>query len=312
MKSYNLLIKVVVCCGFGLMHSPSYSQGRALTGPQLSAAVRADLDVCAPQNNQLRSGQTDPATIIPTRDARAIPKDRIARTLNGVWQGRVLGDDGHVGVDYFWINDMKRSEGLIIAQRSGKESVAGPQPAAAATAAKFSYVMCAHEGYIPSKDSPQVHEFIKVSNSIADAAQIVERATGVKNKKARPTLQDLWRGLVAARYFSDPRYADQHGNAYAGGFFKPMEIQPVANVIGPTSVSLRWDAEYRGGGATSMRFTPDVPVHGVEYAQFVGTTTGSGDFLVSSPGNGRLWKVEAISGGQYDLAFDKVVVGPLQ
>jgi hypothetical protein len=312
MKSYSLLTALVVCCGSGLMHSPSYAQGRALTEPQLSSAVRADLDVCAPPNAQLRSGRTDPALIIPTRNAKSFPKERIAKTLHGVWQGRVLGDDGHVGVDYFWINDMKRNEGLIIAQRSGKETVRARSQAVAAAVPKFSYVMCAHEGYIPSKDSPQVHEFTKVSNDIADAKKIVEDATTVKIQKARPTLADLWKGLVAARYFSDPKYADQHGVAYAGGFFKPMDIQPVANAIGPALVSLKWDAEYRGGGATSMRFTPDVPVLGVEYAQFVGTTADNGDFLVSSPGNGRLWKVEAFRGGNYDLAFDKVVVGPLQ
>lgn len=311
MKSYSTLTALVVCCGFSLMHSPSYGQGRSLNATQLASVVRADLDVCAPPNTQLRSGRTDPALIIPTRNAKSIPRDRIAKTLHGVWQGRVLGDDGHVGVDYFWINDMKRNEGLIIAQRSGKETVAARAQAIAA-APKFSYVMCAHEGYIPSKDSPQVHEFTKISNEITDAAKIVEDATTVKITKARATLADMWQALVQARYFSDPKYADQHGVAYAGGFFKPMDITPVANAIGPSLVALKWDAEYRGGGTTSMRFTPDVPVHGVEYAQFVGTSASNGDFLVSSPGNGRLWKVEAFRGGQYDLAFDKVVVGPLQ
>jgi len=66
---------------------------------------------------------------------------------------------------------------------------------------------------------------------------------------------------------------------------------------------------------------------------------GAGDFLVSSPGNGKLWKVEAFSSAaaaaaptaakastalasaqaqavpietSYELAFDKVVLGPLQ
>jgi hypothetical protein len=313
MKSYSLLVKLVVCCcGFGLMHSPSYGQGRTLTKTQLDAVVKASLDDCSPPATTLKSGRTDPAAIIPTSNAKAFPKDRISKTLNGVWQGRVLGDDGHVGVDYFWIIDMKRSEGLIIAQRSGKETVPAPQPAVAANAPKFTYVMCAHEGYIPSKDSPQVHEFTKVSDDISNAARIVQEATGIATKKARATLADIWRALVNARYFTDPRYADRHGNAYAGGFFKPMDISPVASAIGPSQLSMRWDAEYRGGGATSMKFTPEVPVSGVEYAQFVGTSADSGDFLVASPGNGRLWKVEARTGGSYDLAFDRVILGPLQ
>jgi hypothetical protein len=312
MKSYSLLTTLVVCCGFGLMHSPSYGQGRSLTAAQLNTVVKADLDDCSPPATTLKSGRTDAAAIIPTSNAKSFPKDRIAKTLNGVWHGQVLGDDGHVGVDYFWIIDMKRNEGLILAQRSGKETVAAPQPSVAATAPKFTYVMCAHEGYIPSKDSPQVHEFTKVSDDISNAARIVYEATGVPIKKARATLADIWRALLAARYFSDPKYADQHGIAYAGGFFKPMRIEPVASAIGPSQTSMRWDAEYRGGGATSLRFTPEVPVSGVEYAQFVGTSAGSGDYLVASPGNGRLWKVEAIRGAAYDLAFDRVVLGPLQ
>ena len=49
---------------------------------------------------------------------------RIAKTLHGVWRGRVLGDDGEVGVDYYGITDVKRGEAQIIAQRSGKETMA--------------------------------------------------------------------------------------------------------------------------------------------------------------------------------------------
>jgi len=75
---------------------------------------------------------------------------------------------------------------------------------------------------------------------------------------------------------------------------------------------LKWNGQYYGGGGTSLKFTPAVPIRGVEHAQFIGTTTNSGDFLVSSPGNGRMWKVEAIRGGSYDLAFDQVTLGPLQ
>ena len=75
---------------------------------------------------------------------------------------------------------------------------------------------------------------------------------------------------------------------------------------------MSWDSEYYGGGTTWIKFTPGVPMKGVEYTQFVGTTATAGDFLVASPGNGKLSKVEAASGGDYDLAFDSVTFGPLQ
>ncbi len=318
MKNHSLLVKLVVCralvvcCAFGLVHSPSYAQGRALTATQLDAIVKTDLADCSTQSaqlstkgGQLQSGRLDPASIIPTSNAREFPKDRIAKTLHGMWRGRVLGDDKDVGVDYFWIMDTKRSEGLIIAQRTGKETMAGLKPIA--NAPKLTYLMCAHEGYVPSKETPQIHEFVKVSNSIEGATRILQESTGLKLQKAQPTLADLWQGLVAKGYFTSLPAV-----AYAGGFFKPLQIERVASAIGPAQVSMKWDAEYYGGGATSLKFTKAVPIKGVEYAQFVGTSTRSGDFLVSSPGNGKLWKVEALSGATYDLAFDSVVLGPLQ
>jgi hypothetical protein len=78
-----------------------------------------------------------------------------------------------------------------------------------------------------------------------------------------------------------------------------------------------------------------VPIVGVEHGEFVGTTTKSGDYLVASPGNGKLWRVEAdtkmeasskgkagskaytngkgdkIVASSYDMDFDDVVIGPL-
>ena len=305
MKNYSLLITLVVCCAFGLMPSPSYAQGRTLTETQLDAIVKTDLESCSTKSGQLKSGRIDPASIIPTSNAREFPKERIAKTLHGIWQGQVLGDDKDLRVDYFWIIDVKRGEGLIIALRNGKQTVAGPRQAA--TAPKLTYLLCAHEGYVPSKDAPQIQEFVKVSDNIEDAARILQESTGLKLSKVRPRLSDLWRGLVETGYFNGLPAV-----AFAGGFFKPLQIQTVTSAIGPALVSVKWDAEYRGGGATGVKFTTDVPIKGVEYVQFIGTTTTSGDFLVSSPGNGKLWKVEAIRGGKYDLAFDKVVLGPLQ
>jgi hypothetical protein len=322
MKKYSLLIKLVICCGIGLLVSPAYAQ-RVLTAAQLDAIVRTDMDSCSPQKGPLKSGRTDPASIIPTSNAQEIPQERIARTLNGIWRGRVLGDDKDVGVDYYWITDSKRNEALVIAQRSGTETVSGPVQGA--TAPKFTFLMCAHEGYFPSKSTPQIHEFTKVSDNIDDAARIVQKSTGLKLHKAHPTLAELWKGLVAMGYFNDERYV-----AYAGGFFKSFQIQSVPSAIGPASIAINWNGEYRGGGSTSLKFTNGVPVYGVEHALFTGTritgggreavsvdgtvasTASSGDYLVSSPGNGQLWKVEAVVGAEYELAFDKVVLGPLQ
>src|ERR1700722_8336003 len=127
MKNYGLLIKLVVRCAFVLVHSTSYAQGRALAAPQLEAIVKTDLDNCSTQDTRLKSGRTDPAAIIPTRNAREIPKDRVTKTLNGIWRGRILGDDKDVGVDYYWIIDTNLGEALIIAQRTGKETVAAPR-----------------------------------------------------------------------------------------------------------------------------------------------------------------------------------------
>jgi hypothetical protein len=57
MKNYSLLIKLVVCCAFGLMPSPSYAQGRTLTETQLDAIVKTDLESCSTKSGQLKSGR---------------------------------------------------------------------------------------------------------------------------------------------------------------------------------------------------------------------------------------------------------------
>jgi hypothetical protein len=317
MKNYSLLMKLVICGGIGLIHSPSYAQGRHLSEVQLDAIVKTDLDLCAPppsqvgQNGQTltKSGRTDPETIIPTSNASSIPTDRISKTLNGIWRGVVIGDDKELTVDYYWIMDMKRGEGLIIAQRSGRQTLAPPTQAVADIAPKLTYLLCAHQGFIPSKDNPQIHQFTKVSDDLSTAAGIVQKGTGV-SIKAGATPSEIWRALVDAKYFSDPRYADERGIAYAGALVKPT-LQTVANAIGPSSVSLTLRGEYRGGGSTAINFTIDKPTTGVERVEFIGTTTRLGDYLVSSPGNGKLWKVEAVAGADYDLAWDKVTLGPL-
>jgi hypothetical protein len=329
MKNYSLLITLVVCCAFGLMPSPSYAQGRTLTEEQLDAIVHPTLGYCSTQNSQPNGGKIEAASIIPTANARAFPTDRIAKTLNGVWQGRVIGDDKDLIVDYFWIVDTKNNEGLAIALRNGKQTVPNPRPTA--NAPKMTWMLCAHEGYVPSKETPMIHEFVKVADSIDDSPQILEKATGLKFQKARPKLSDLWQEIVASGYFSA-----LPAIAFAGGLFKPLQIGSVANAIGPAGVSFGWNGEYRGGGATAIQYMTGVPIVGVEHGEFVGTSTKSGDYLVASPGNGKLWRVEAdtrmeasskgkgaskaysasgkagkVVASSYDMDFDDVVIGPL-
>lgn len=311
MKNYSLLIKLVVCGAFvinftfGLTPGPSYGQGRSLSANQLDRIVKQDLSQCSPQSGKTASGRVDPAFVIPTRNARQFPLNRISKTLHGTWLGKVYGDNKEVSVDYFWIMDTQRNEGIIVAQRTGKQSIDDMKPLP--NAPKISYLSCAQEGYVPATEVSQIHEFVKVSNSIANARQLLEKATGLRLSPRRPTLQGLWQQIVAAGYFKS-----MPAVAFSGALFKPIQLRTVPSEVGPPQVGLKWDGEYYGGGNTLVKFTPGVPIKGVEYTQFIGTTASAGDFLVASTGNGRIWKVEAITGADYDLAFDSVVVGPLQ
>jgi hypothetical protein len=327
MKKYSLVAKLVVsgalvCCTVGLSQSSSYGQARTLTTEQIDAIVKPSLEKCVVTpsaqvrvEGQNKVARLDTNSIIPTASTRAFPVNRIARSLNGMWRGQVIGSpldakyekSKEGNVDYFWIIDTARNEGLIIALRNGNNSTAG-LALAEANPPKISYLICAHEGYIPTVEKgSEIHEFTKVSNSVADAPRILERATGVKFGTRRATLSDLWKGIVASGYFKSLPAV-----AFAGALFKPMRFQLVPSAIGPAQFSMSWDAEYYGGGTTWIRFTPGVPMKGVENTQFVGTTATAGDYLVASPGNGKLAKVEALSGGNYDLAFDSVSFGPLQ
>jgi hypothetical protein len=319
MKNYSWLNKLVVCCAFGLMYSASYAQvqvpRRTLTEAQLSAIVKPDFAQC-----QANSTQIDPAYIIPASNAREFPAERIAKTLHGIWEGKIVGDTNDLGIDYFWVIDTKLNEGLIVALRNGKQTVPSLTAAQAATAPKLTYLLCAHEGYIPAKDYHMIHVFTKVNDNIDDAAQILEKATGVKLSAGQP-LSAMWQTLLASGYFTS-----MPAVAFAGALFKPVTIGRLPSATGPAGYLLQWNSEYRGGGSTSIKYVSGVPLNGVEHGEFVGTTTKSGDFLVSSPGNGKTWKVEAslpsgaLAQGStevfpascYDLAFDSVTLGPLQ
>ena len=329
MKNYSLLTKLfvygaLVVCAFVLNQNPVSGQGRnkprSLTAQQLDAIVKPSLTQCTAPTLRTASGQTktprlDPGSIIPTSNLREHNVNRIARTMHGMWRGQVIGSPLDIkyektkeaNVDYFWIFDTARKESLIIALRNGNNSTAdlklpGDNPP------KLSYLICAHEGYIPTVEKgSEIHEFTKVSNNINDAPRVLAKATGLQLKTTRANLSELWQEIVASGYFKSLPAV-----AFAGGFFKPIRVERVPSAIGPAQVAMSWDAEYYGGGTTWIKFTPGVPMKGVEHTQFVGTTATAGDFLVASPGNGKLAKVEAATGGDYDLAFDSVTFGPLQ
>jgi hypothetical protein len=321
MKIYSLLTKLVVCgavvcCTLVLSQIPSYGQGRSLTTQQIDAIVTPNLSQCSVATGQFgkaKNARVDPYSIIPTSNSKEIRLDKVAKTMHGMWRGQVIGSpldnkyekSKEGNVDYFWIFDMVRREALIIALRNGNNSTAGLGPLA--NGPKLSYLICAHEGYIPTVEKgSEIHEFTKVSNSISNAVDVLQKATGLTFKTSQPTLSDLWQEIVASGYFKSLPAV-----AFAGGYFNPIRLEPVASPIGPSQVSMSWDSEYYGGGTTWIKFTPGVPMRGVEYSTFVGTTATAGDFLVASPGNGKLAKVEAFEGGDYDLAFDMVSFGPM-
>ena len=326
MKNYSWPIKLVVCCAlvctFVLSQTPSYGQGRRLTTNQVDSIVTPTLQQCsAPTtttgqttNGQVKNARLDPYSIIPTANAVEPSVTRISKTMHGMWRGQVIGSpldskyerSKEGNVDYFWIFDIPRSEALIIALRNGNNSTAGLS-LGVATPPKLSYLICAHEGYIPTVEKgSEIHQFTKVSHSIANAAQVISKATGIQFKTAQPTLADLWQEIVASGYFQSLPAV-----AFAGGFFKPIRVELIPSAIGPAQVSMSWDSEYYGGGTTWIKFTPGVPMRGVESSTFVVTNATAGDFLVASPGNGKLAKVEAFEGGDYDLAFDSVTFGPV-
>ena len=329
MKIYSLPVKLVVCgalvcCTLVLSQIISLGQGRSLTTQQVDQIVKPSLSQCSGpgivtntangQTKQVKNARLDPYTIIPTANAVEFSLDRVAKTMHGMWRGQVIGSpldnkyekSKEGNVDYFWIFDMARGEALIIALRNGNNSVAG-MSLPTTDPPKLSYLICAHEGYIPTVEKgSEIHEFTKVSNSIDNAADVLSKATGLKFITPNPTLSDLWQEVVASGYFQSLPAV-----AFAGGFFNPIRLELVPSSVGPSQVSMSWDSEYYGGGTTWIKFTPGVPMRGVEYSTFVGTTATSGDYLVASPGNGKLAKVEALVGGDYDLAFDSVTFGPM-
>jgi hypothetical protein len=314
MKNY---ISPILICGFTLISSTACSHRAAIQAPaavgpsaRLPAIVATDLKACA-----------DRMPVVAQADAKVFSQDRIEKTLNGIWRGKVWGDypkgflkDGLLNVDYYMIIDVKRGEALVFEQFGDKRSV--PEPKAGAPL--WSWLMCGKENYTPPHP-PQVHEFQKVSDNLADARSLLRTSTGMSiADTAELVLSDTWQRLVDTKYFDHVR-----SRAYAGALFKPFDIGN-ATTEGTSLFSMKYQAEYRGGGITAARFQRGVPIRGVEQGQFVGVSTGPGDFLLSSAGNGvgaggavaaagspvGFSKV-ASQGGAINMTFDKVVIGPL-
>jgi hypothetical protein len=294
---------IVACVGFVQIVSSSNAQP-ARSPAQLNAVVKTDLEECSARRGAIR-----PTPIIPTSSAQAFRLDRIENTLNGVWRGRVSGayprrfiaKDGYLDVDYYWIIDVKRGESLVIEQLSPRRTARRPPRGAPA----WSFLMCGEDQYLP-RGPRQIHEFQKVSANVEDARPILEKSTGLTFNVGvgESMLSAFWKGLVDQKYFDTQRFG-----AYAGGLFKPFAIEPVVGAAGNTLISMRFEAEYRGSGATAAKFETGMPILGVESVQFLGVTTRSGDYLVASIGNGLAWRKEAA--GVINMSMDKVVLGPL-
>ncbi len=260
--------------------------------------------------------------------------DRLARTLNGVWIGRVIGEydpqllakDGSLNTDYYMIVDMKRGEAFTYQEFTDRRSGAGMR--AKRGAPVWSYTWCARENY-ESKSPRQVHTFTKVSDNIDDAREILSKSVGLRfGREDRVVLSDLWKKLVEAKFFDNPR----RSLAYAGVLFKPVTLGSVGTAArGGSLLELRMVGEYRGAGETAAKFELGVPIHNVEQAQFLGvagsarlpqgallasdSSIGSGDYITAAAelGNAMFGPKADFNAAVFStqMAFDKVVIGPL-
>jgi hypothetical protein len=193
----------------------------------------------------------------------------------------------------------------------------GPKRPGAAFRAKtgapmWSYVWCARENY-KSPSPRQVHQFVKVSDNVEDARELLNNSTGLALAKDQVVLSDVWRNLVKTKFFDDPK----RSIAYAGALFKPITMGNVqSSSVGGSLFELRLVGEYRGLGQTAAKFVPGEPIHNVESGHFLGVSADSGDFLVASVGLGNEMccpKEDAVMASPFttQMLFDKVVIGPL-
>ncbi len=282
-----------------------------LSRAQLNSLVTANLDSCKTK-----------VPVIPREGMRTIAPERVAKALHGIWRGRVWGDypkellaaDGFLNVDYYWLIDAERGESLILEQLSSKRAAPSPPVHRAQVVEGYrgtlaspvwSFLSCGREGYVP-RHPKQVHEFQKISNSLDGARAMLETSTGLKAVGQDVSLSAAWKRLVEDKYFDTARFG-----AFAGGLFKPFEIVHSTNAAGTPVLTLSYQAEYRGGGATAARFESGVPILGRETAGFVVVDSPQGYFLVSSLENGVEWEKVAAEAGTINMTMDKVVIGPL-
>ncbi len=283
------------------------------------AAIDAKADATAAAATVTKIDYCDSnVPVIPRERVKNFARGRIARTLHGVWMGRVRGEypaelnteEGMLNVDYYMIIDTDREEAMVLEQFTTERTVKLPL-GAEGTAPAWSFLMCGKEQYVPEHPR-QVHEFFKVSDSLEDAAAIVAQSSGVKMSANQEfVVSDAWSKLTQAKYFDDQKYL-----AYAGALFKPFRVRSGRDADGTPVVDIQYTSEMRGSGATAAEFEPGEARRGDERGQFIGVTTERGDFLVASFGNGIEWFKESIEEigemAPIDVGFEHVVIGPIE
>src|ERR1044072_1858519 len=332
MKIKNYIWVVLI---IGLIAIPSAAQG--VRAAQLSASERVsalDTTLATTCAETATAAAAPKAPRVLAHNPRVFSPDRIARTLNGVWIGRVVGEydpqlltkDGSLNVDYYMIIDVKRGEAFVYEEFGDKRSGAGLRPKPGASV--WSYTWCARENY-KDKSPRQVHTFTKVSDNVDDAREVLANSVGVKFSRGdKVVLSDVWKRLVDAKFFDDPK----RSLGYAGVLFKPITLGSVKTASGGGSLlELRMVGEYRGIGETAAKFVPGEPIHNVEQGHFLGfagskgkvpqgallaqDSMGSGDYLSASREltNAMIGpKSDALASMfSTQMAFDKVVIGPL-
>ena len=334
-RNYFWLVLVV-----GLIGTPSMAQRRTqvarsttLTATERVAALDTTLATTCSQTAMAMAAPAAPRVL--AHNPQVFTPNRVSRTLNGVWIGKVVGEydpqllakDGTLNVDYYMIVDTRRGEAFVYEFWGDKRSGADLRPKAGATV--WSYTWCARENY-QSKSPRQVHTFTKVSDNVEDAREMLNNSLGLRlGRNDRVVLSEIWAKLVKEKYFDDP---NRSRVGYAGALFKPVTMGNVSTAAGGGSLlELRMAGEYRGIGETAAKFIPGEPIHNVEMAHFVGVsngraktpqgallagaTAGTGDFLTSSQSLGNAMigpKPDAdVAVFSTQMAFDKVTIGPL-
>jgi hypothetical protein len=324
MKIKNYIWVVLV---IGLIGIPSAAQTRLSVSERAAVVNTSIASTCAEKPPRVAR--------FLAHDARVFSSERVANSLNGVWLGRVSGEydpqllarDGFLNVDYYMIVDIKRGEALVYEEVTSKRSGGALRAKMnTASAPNWTYVWCNREQY--KNPAPrQIHEFIKVSDNVNDAQEIISSSLGVK-VRGEVVLSDVWQQLVETKFFDDPK----RSLAYAGVLFKPVRLGNIESAGRGSLFELRMVGEYRGNGQTAAKFIPREPIHNVEAGHFLGVSTGavsartaraarrvgvatssSGDFLSASVGLGN-----AMVGPKSDadaavfstqMAFDKVTIG---